>query len=107
MGGYKEIVIWLAGAAPAAPIWGAGLLVLWQGVVRPHLISRGEVERLAALLVERYGEGAGEVAFAREYGAWRDSNGLEQGKWRRVRTLIETRQRILIVPSVRSQSHGT
>jgi len=66
MGGYKEIVIWLAVAAAAAPIWGAGLLVLWQGVVRPHLISRGEVERLAALLVERYGERAAEVAFAKE-----------------------------------------
>ena len=107
MAGYKEIVIWLVVGAATAPVWGAGLLVLWQGVVRPHLISRGEVERLAALLIERYGDVAGEVAYANEYGAWHDSDGFAQGKWRRVRTLIETRQRILIVPSVRSQSHGT
>jgi hypothetical protein len=103
MAGYKEIVIWLAVGAATAPVWGAGLWVLWQGVVRPHLIPRGEVERLAGLLVERYSEGAAEVAFAEEFRAWHDSDGFAQGKWRWVR--IETRQRILT--SVRSQSHGT
>ena len=91
MASYREIVVWLALGAAAAPIWGAGLSVLWQGVVRPHLIPRSEVQRSAALLIERYGERAGEVAFAREYAAWRDSNGFEQGKWKRVRRLIETR----------------
>ena len=107
MAGYREIVTWVALGAALAPVWGAGLWVMWQGAVRPHLIRRGEIEELAALLIERYGEGAGEVAFAREYGAWHDSDGFAQGKWRRVRRLIETRRRILIVPSVRSQSHGT
>ena len=91
MASYREIVFWLALGAAAAPICGAGLWVLWQGVIRPHLIPRVEVERLAALLIERYGERAGEVAFAKEYGAWRSSNGFKQGKWRRVRRLIETR----------------
>jgi hypothetical protein len=91
MASYREIVVWLAIGAATAPVWGAGFWVLWQGVVRPHLIPRVEVERLAALLVERHGERAGEVAFAREYGAWRDSSGFEQGKWRRVRRSIETR----------------
>jgi hypothetical protein len=91
MAGYKEIVVWLAVGAAAAPIWGAGLWVLWQGVIRPHLIRRGEVERLVTLLIEHFGERAGEVAFAREYRAWRHSDSFEQGKWRRVRTLIETR----------------
>ena len=98
-------MIWVMVGAAAAPIWGAGLWVLWQGVVRPHLIPRGEVERLAALLVEHYGEREGEAAFAREYGAWHESDGFAQGKWRRVRRLIESRHRILT--SVRSQSHGT
>jgi hypothetical protein len=60
-----------------------------QGVVRPHLIPRGEVERLAALLIERHGERASDVAFAEEYGAWRDSDGFEQGKRTRVRRFIE------------------
>ncbi|HEY6023235.1 MAG TPA: hypothetical protein VIV34_03555 [Pseudolabrys sp.] len=86
-----KIVFWVAIGAASAPIWGATLWALWQGVIRPHLIPRKEVERLAALLVERYGERAEEVAFAEEFGAWRDSDGLAQGKWRRVRRLIESR----------------
>jgi hypothetical protein len=90
MAGYKEIVIWVAVGAAAAPIWGAGLWVLWQGVVRPHLIPRGVVEQLAAMLIELYGERAGEVAFAKEYGAWHNSDNFAQGKWRRVRRLIES-----------------
>ncbi|HSS99878.1 MAG TPA: hypothetical protein VLK33_22745 [Terriglobales bacterium] len=89
MARYWEIVFWLAIGAATAPIWGAVLWVLWQGVVRPHLVPRGEVERLAALLVERHGERAEEVAFGEEYGAWRNSDGFSQGKWRRVRKLIE------------------
>ena len=49
-----------------APVWGALLWVLWQSVVRPRLIPRGEVGRLAADLVARYGDRAGEIAFAEE-----------------------------------------
>jgi hypothetical protein len=96
MAGYKDIVFWVIAGVAAAPIWGAALWVLWQGVVRPRLISRGEVERLAALLIERYGERADEVAFGKECGAWSDSDGFEQGKWRRVRKLIETRQPLCV-----------
>ena len=88
MASYREIMVWLAVGATTAPIWGVGLWVLWQGVVRPHLIPRGEVEHLATFLVERYGERAEEVAFGEEYGAWRNSDGFAQGKWRRVRKLI-------------------
>lgn len=94
MVGHKEIVFWLAIGAAAAPIWGAGLWMVWQGVVRPHLIPRAEVERTAASLIERHGERAGEVAFANEYGAWRDSDGFAQGKWRRVRRLIDGRRKL-------------
>lgn len=89
MASYWKIVIWLAIGVATAPVWGAGLWVLWQGIVRPYLIPRGEVERLATLLVERHGERAEEVAFGEEYGAWRNSDGFEQGKWRRVRKFIK------------------
>ena len=92
MAGYKDIVIWLAVGAASTPIWGAGLWVLWQGVVRPQLIPRAEVGQLAAMLVELYGERAGQVAFAKECAAWHGSNCFAQGKWRRVRRLIETRE---------------
>ncbi len=92
---YKDAMIWLAVSLATAPAWGAGIWVLWQGIVRPRLIPRAEVERLAELLIERHGEGAGEVAFANEYGAWRDSNGFEQGKWRRVRRLVEDQKKAI------------
>ena len=77
--------------AATAPIWGALLWVLWQGVIRPRLVARAEVERLAADLVARYGDRAEHIAFAKEYAAWCHSDGLEQGKWRRVRLRIERR----------------
>jgi hypothetical protein len=86
---YKDIAIWLAIGTAAAPAWGAVLWVIWQGVARPHLIPHAEVKRLAVLLVEQHGERAADVALANEYGAWRDSDGFAQGKWRRVRKYLE------------------
>jgi hypothetical protein len=86
---YGSFLLWLALGVASAPIWGAILWTLWQGAVRPRLIPRAEVERLAAELLARYGDRAEEVAFAKEYGAWRDSDVYEQGKWRRVRSIIE------------------
>jgi hypothetical protein len=88
---YQQIFIYVAIGAAAAPMWSAAVWVIWHGIVRPKLIPRDEVERLAAQLIESHGEGAADVAFANEYGAWRNSNGFEQGKWRRVRKLIESR----------------
>jgi hypothetical protein len=88
----NDFLLWLALAAAAAPILGAGLWVLWQGLVRPQRIPRGVVEQLAAMLLELYGERAGEVAFAKECRAWHNSDNFAQGKWRRVRRLIEARQ---------------
>lgn len=80
--------MWLALGAASAPIWGALLWALWEGAVRPHMIPRAEVERLAAELLARYGPRAEDVAFAKEYAAWCHSDGYEQGKWRRVRAAI-------------------
>jgi hypothetical protein len=82
------ILFWLALAAASSPVWGTLAWVLWNGVVRPRLIPRGEIERLAAELLERYGDRAEEIACAEEYNAWRYSDGFEQGKWRRVRLRI-------------------
>lgn len=90
---FKKVILWLALAVASAPIWGALLWVLWSGVVRPRLIRRTEVERLAAELLANYGERAEDIAFAKEYAAWCHSDGFEQGKWRRVRQRIEARCR--------------
>jgi hypothetical protein len=83
---------WLALGVASAPVWGAFLWLVWQGVIRPRLIPRGEVKRLAAALLACYGERAEEVAYAEEYRAWRHSDCFEQGKWRRVRRWIEGRR---------------
>jgi len=82
--------MWLALGAVTMPVWGAILWVVWNGVVRPFLIPRHEIERLADELIERYGNRAEEIAHGEEHGAWRNSDGFGQGKWRRVRRWIET-----------------
>lgn len=92
MAAYEAIVFWLAIGVATAPIWGPALWILWQGVVRPHLVPRREIERMATLLIEREGDRAEDVAFGEEYGAWRNSDSFAQGRWRRVRRLIGIRQ---------------
>lgn len=93
MEGYTKIIVCLAIGAATAPFWGSFLWVLWQGGVRPRLIPRAEIERLAAELIARHGDRAEEVAFIEEDRAWRYSDGFAQGKWRRVRKWIEGRGR--------------
>lgn len=86
MHSHLAVVVWLVlGAVPA---WGAFLWVLWNSIIRPLLIPHREIERLATDLIERFGDQAEEIAYGEEYGAWRESNGFEQGKWRRVRHWI-------------------
>ena len=73
---------------------GAFLSVEWQGRIRPMLIPRAEIERLADELMEKHGERAEEMAFIEEDHAWRYSQNFEQGKWRRVRKELERRGRL-------------
>ena len=88
MDALKQIILWVAIGAALAPVWATFLWELWEGAVRPHLIPRGEVERLAAAMLARYGESAEEIAFIEEDRAWRYCDSFEQGKWRRVRRRI-------------------
>ncbi len=90
---FKEVIVWLALAAASAPIWGALLWTLWEGVIRPRLILAEQIDELAAGLLERYGDRADEVATADEFHAWRHSNLFEQGKWRRVRRWMGRRRK--------------
>jgi hypothetical protein len=57
----------------------------WEGVIRPGLISKAEIDRIADDMITRYGPRAEEMAFVEEDRAWRHSETYEQGKWRRVR----------------------
>lgn len=78
----------------AAFAGGAFLSVEWQGRIRPLLIPRPEIERLADELIHKHGARAEEIAFIEEDRAWRYSQNLEQGKWRRVRKELERRSRL-------------
>ena len=80
--------MWIGIGAVTSPIWGALLWVLWEGSIRPRLIPRGEIDLLAASMLDRYGPRTAEMAFIEEDRAWRYSQSFERGKWR-VRRRIE------------------
>ncbi len=73
---------------------GAFLSVEWQGRIRPMLIPRAEIDKLADELIDKHGERAEEFAAMEEDRAWRYSQNFEQGKWRRVRKELERRSRL-------------
>ena len=53
--------------------------------IKPRLIPRERIARMADELRIEYGKAAEEVAFTFEDRAWRRSDTLEQGIWHRVR----------------------
>lgn len=57
----------------------------WRRRIRPLLIPRAEIARLADELIARHGPRAEHMAYIEEDRAWRYSNAFEEGKWRRVR----------------------
>lgn len=65
----------------------------WQFLVLPRRIPPEEIKLLVDELISQYGEGAAEVAFLREDRAWRYSDSVEQGKWRRVGAEFDRRDR--------------
>lgn len=86
---FKQALMWVGIAVATSPIWGAFLWELWEGGIRPRLVSLAEIDALSATMLSRYGDRAEEMAFAEEDRAWRYSDSFEQGKWRRVRKRIE------------------
>ena len=76
-----------------------GLFVLamfvWHLVdeyVRPMFIPRSEINALADEMIAKHGDRAEEMAYIEEDRAWRYSEIVEQGKWRRVKREIEHRR---------------
>jgi hypothetical protein len=94
----KQALVWACIGAASSPIWGAVLWVLWQGRIRPRLITGAEIDSLAAAMLARHGCRAEEMAFIEENRAWRYSHSFEQGKWRRVRKRIEETRRLMPCP---------
>lgn len=72
-----------------SPIWGALVFEVWDGIIRPRLISRREIDRLCRELTERYGTDAYAHARINEDRAWRYCDSYEQGRWRRVAETLE------------------
>ena len=80
----------LFGAALSPVVLGLGWAI-WEGQVRPSLITKREIERLADEVLAEDHEDPIEVVEGYEYHAWRHSDGFEQGKWKRVRRAIQRR----------------
>lgn len=66
----------------------------WHGRIRPMLIPRAEIKRMADELVEQHNDRAEEFAAMEEDRAWRYSKNFEQGKWKRVRNELERRNNL-------------
>lgn len=88
----QSVLGYLLFAVALSPIvLGLGWAV-WHGHVRPALISRHEIERLADEVLAEGHEDPVEAVEGYEYHAWRHSDGFEQGRWRRVRRAIQRKQ---------------
>ena len=64
----------------------------WQLRIWALRIPRNEIDTIADQLIEKHGPDAEQHAFIEEDAAWRRSNTVAQGKWRRVRRELERRR---------------
>lgn len=87
---WRNLLWWTGTIIALSPIWGTLAYELWAARIKPLLIPRQEIERIAAELFAQHGDRAAEVAAINEDRAWRDSDSFEQGKWRRVRCFLTT-----------------
>ena len=53
-----SFVLWFLLVVAAAPYWGTVVWIVWQEVIRPRLIPRTELDRLASALIAEYGDDA-------------------------------------------------
>ena len=79
---------WVLIAVGVSPIVLAICWTVVDGIVRPLLIPSAEIERLANEVMTSHPDDPLQAAFIEEYAAWTRSEGLEQGKWNRVRKAI-------------------
>ena len=85
-------LVWpIAMAVCTAPIWGTLLWHLYELSVRPRLIPKGEVEKLAQETIALYPDDPEDAAFTQEHAAWYRGEPFEQGKWHRVRKALRKR----------------
>ncbi len=85
---WRGIMWWAVVAVSTAPIWGTLIWFLNELYVRPLLIPKAEIERLAKELRLSHPADPAGAAFTEEQNAWHRSETFEQGKWRRIRAHI-------------------
>lgn len=89
----SEIARWLAIAFLAMQLLvfvGAVGWIVWIDAIKPRLIPRREIERMADEIIAAYPDPE-EEAFTRHQRAWFCSDGAAQVYWRRVRGVIRKR----------------
>jgi len=81
----RDNAFWMIVAAPAliALVWH-----LYELVIQPALVSRKEIRELATTLILLHRDRAALYAYELEMQAWKNSETIEQGKWRRIRREI-------------------
>jgi hypothetical protein len=100
---YPLIIKWLTIALALSPAWATLVWHLWMVAIKPRLIPRERIIRMADELRIEYGEAAEDVAFTYEDRAWRRSETLEQGIWHQVRLELYRRREISRKTSVSRQ----
>ncbi len=90
---WRNIIWWVLIVICTAPIWGTLIWFLNELHIRPLLIAKSEIERLADELRRSHPADPAEAAFTEEQNAWHRSETYEQGKWRRVRRQLRRSQK--------------
>jgi hypothetical protein len=89
---WRDIIWWVLVTVCTVPIWGTLIWFLNELYIRPLLIPKAEIERLADELRRSHPADPVEAAFEEEQNAWYRSETFEQGKWRRVRRQLHRNQ---------------
>lgn len=76
-----------------SPIWGAFILELWEGTIKPYMVPAPEIKTKVIELHSHYGEDAFDQACIEERSAWQRSDTYQQGRWRRIRRKIMKREK--------------
>lgn len=65
---------------------------IWDGSIRPRLVSRAEIVRLADEILAKHADAPERAASIEEHHHWHHSDSFQQGVWNRVRHEIRRRQ---------------
>jgi p-aminobenzoyl-glutamate transporter AbgT len=79
-------------SALAVPV-GASAWYVWQLAIKPRLVPRDKIKRMADELEAQHGDDAEDIAFTEEDSAWRRSETFQQGLWHQVRLELYRRRK--------------